>query len=44
MILDRDLPAAAFRIKAAPKVKETKQYTENEGHRPSRLYRKNQEE
>ncbi|MCI8981641.1 MAG: NUDIX hydrolase [Hungatella sp.] len=44
VILDRDLPAAAFRRKAAPMVKETKQYTENEGHRPSRLYRKNQEE
>lgn len=41
VILDRELPAAAFRRKAAPMVRETEQYTENEGHRPSRLYRKN---
>lgn len=44
VILGRELPAAAFRRKAAPMVKETEQYTENQGHRPSRLYRKNQEE
>lgn len=43
VILDRELPAAAFRRKMAPMVKETEQYTENKGHRPSRFYRKNQE-
>ena len=44
VVLDRELPAAAFRRKAAPLVAETENYTENEGHRPSRLYRKNQED
>lgn len=44
VILDKELPVAAFRRKAAPMVQETGQYTENEGHRPSQLYRKNQEE
>lgn len=44
IILDKDLPAAAFRRKAAPLVRETDCYTENEGHRPSRLYQRNQEE
>ncbi len=43
VILDRELPAAAFRRKAAAMVKETQQYTEKDGHRPSRLYQKNQE-
>lgn len=43
VILDKELPVAAFRRKAAPMVTETEQFTENEGHRPSRLYRKNQE-
>ena len=42
VVLDREFPAAAFRRKAAPMVTETESYTENEGHRPSRLYRKNQ--
>ncbi len=40
VILDREMPAAAFRRKAAPLVEETPNYTENKGHRPSRLYRK----
>lgn len=44
IVLDKELPAAAFRRKAAPLVAETENYTENEGHRPSRLYRKNQED
>lgn len=43
VILDRELPTAAFRRKAAPLVEETEAYTGNKGHRPSRLYRKNQE-
>ncbi len=44
VVLDRELPAAAFRRKAAPLVAETDSFTENEGHRPSRLYTKNQED
>lgn len=40
VILDKQLPAAAFRRKVMPMVEETEQYTENEGHRPSRLYRR----
>ncbi|MCI8517325.1 MAG: NUDIX hydrolase [Hungatella sp.] len=44
VILDRELPAAAFRRKAAPMVRETGQYTEHEGHRPSRLYQRKGEE
>lgn len=43
VILDKELPAAAFRRKVMPMVKETEQYTENEGHRPSRLYRRRNE-
>ena len=42
-ILGKGLPAAAFCRKIAPLVKGTQQYTQNEGHRPSRLYRKNRE-
>ncbi|MCI8415886.1 MAG: NUDIX hydrolase [Lachnospiraceae bacterium] len=41
VVLDREFPVAAFRRKAAPMVTETESYTENGGHRPSRLYRKN---
>ncbi|MFS0838842.1 NUDIX hydrolase [Paenibacillus sp. 1P03SA] len=44
VILDRDLLKAAFRRKAAPLVKESGQFTEHAGHRPSRLYRRNREE
>lgn len=44
VVLDRELPAAAFRRKTAPMVSETENYTENEGHRPSRLYRRNQKD
>ena len=44
VILERQLPAAAFRRKMAPMVEETRQYTENEGHRPSRLYRRREGE
>lgn len=40
VILDKKLPVAAFRRKAAPMVRETGQFTENERHRPSRLYEK----
>jgi 8-oxo-dGTP diphosphatase len=43
-VLDRELPTAAFRRKTAPMVKETQRFTEKEGHRPSRLYQKNEEE
>lgn len=41
VILDKELPTAAFRRKAVPMVKETECYTSKEGHRPSRLYQKN---
>ena len=44
VVLDRELPTAAFRRKTAPMVKETQRFTEKEGHRPSRLYQKNEEE
>ena len=44
VILDKELPAAAFRRKVMPMVRETEQYTENEGHRPSRLYRRKDKE
>ncbi|WP_372007318.1 NUDIX domain-containing protein [Paenibacillus chitinolyticus] len=44
VILDKELLKAAFRRKAAPLVEATDQYTENAGHRPSRLYRRNREE
>lgn len=40
VIFDKELPAAAFRRKVMPMVEETEMYTENEGHRPSRLYRR----
>lgn len=40
VILGKELLAAAFRRKVASMVEETGRYTENEGHRPSRLYRK----
>ncbi|MFF2155073.1 NUDIX domain-containing protein [Paenibacillus chitinolyticus] len=43
VILDKELLKAAFRRKAAPLVEATDQYTENAGHRPSRLYRRNRE-
>lgn len=41
VILDKELLKAAFRRKIAPLVQETDHYTENAGHRPSRLYRRN---
>lgn len=44
VILGRHLLKAAFRRKAAALVEETDFFTENEGHRPSRLYRKKWEE
>lgn len=44
VILDRELLKAAFRRKAAELVVETDHYTENAGHRPSRLYRRRWEE
>ncbi len=44
VVLDRALPTAAFRRKVAAMVKETSACTENEGHRPSRLYQRSQEE
>ena len=40
VIWDKELLAAAFRRKVAAMVEETEQYTQNEGHRPSRLYRR----
>lgn len=40
VILDRRLLKAAFRRKAASLVDETDSFTEKEGHRPSRLFRK----
>jgi hypothetical protein len=40
VVLDQELPTAAFRRKAAALVKETDHFTENAGHRPSRLYQK----
>ncbi|TYA12239.1 NUDIX hydrolase [Paenibacillus faecis] len=43
VILDRELLKAAFRRKVADLVTETDHYTENAGHRPSRLYRRNLE-
>ncbi|OWA35921.1 ADP-ribose pyrophosphatase [Saccharibacillus sp. O16] len=43
-ILDRELLKAAFRRKAEPLVEKSDQYTENAGHRPSRLYRRSREE
>lgn len=44
VILDKQLPAAAFRRKVLPMVEETEEYTENEGHRPSRLYRRRKQQ
>ncbi|RXZ83758.1 NUDIX hydrolase [Paenibacillaceae bacterium] len=41
VILDKELLKAAFRRKVADLVMETDHYTENAGHRPSRLYRRN---
>lgn len=44
VILDKKLLAAAFRRKIAPMVEGTEKYTENEGHRPSQLFRKKEGE
>ncbi|WP_340003762.1 NUDIX domain-containing protein [Paenibacillus sp. FSL K6-0276] len=44
VILDKELLKAAFRRKVADLVAETDHYTENAGHRPSRLYRRSMEE
>ncbi|RUS46120.1 NUDIX domain-containing protein [Cohnella sp. AR92] len=44
VILDKELLKAAFRRKVAELVAETDHYTENAGHRPSRLYRRRLEE
>ncbi|WP_409370265.1 NUDIX hydrolase [Lysinibacillus sp. 38-6] len=44
VVLDKELLKAAFRRKVADLVAETDQYTENAGHRPSRLYRRNWED
>ena len=41
VILDKPLLKAAFRRKIADLVKETENYTDKVGHRPSRLYEKN---
>lgn len=41
VILDKELLKAAFRRKIANLVLETDRYTENAGHRPSRLYCRN---
>ena len=41
VITDKELLKAAFRRKVADLVAETDHYTENAGHRPSRLYRRN---
>lgn len=43
VVLDRELPTAAFRRKVVGLVEETQQYTSNEGHRPSRLYKRSQD-
>lgn len=40
VIWNKKLLNAAFRRKIAPLVEETESFTENEGHRPSRLYRR----
>ncbi|WP_144511005.1 NrtR DNA-binding winged helix domain-containing protein [Bacillus sp. FJAT-22090] len=40
VIMDKELLKAAFRRKVADLVTETNHYTENAGHRPSRLYRR----
>ncbi|MEY9094447.1 NUDIX domain-containing protein [Paenibacillus sp. RC84] len=44
VILDKELLKAAFRRKVADLVVETDHYTENAGHRPSRLYRRRLED
>lgn len=44
VIMDKELLKAAFRRKVADLVAETDHYTENAGHRPSRLYRRKLEE
>lgn len=44
VILDKELLKAAFRRKVTDLVAETDHYTENAGHRPSRLYRRKWEE
>ncbi|MBU5349611.1 NUDIX hydrolase [Paenibacillus lautus] len=44
IIMDKELLKAAFRRKVADLVAETDHYTENAGHRPSRLYRRKLEE
>lgn len=44
VILGKELLKAAFRRKAADLVVETDHYTENAGHRPSRLYRRRMDE
>ncbi|MEK4452186.1 MULTISPECIES: NUDIX domain-containing protein [unclassified Paenibacillus] len=43
VIMDKELLKAAFRRKVVDLVVETDHYTENAGHRPSRLYRRNLE-
>lgn len=43
VILDKELLKAAFRRKIAHLVRETDHFTENAGHRPSRLYRRKME-
>lgn len=40
VVMDKELLKAAFRRKVADLVTETDLYTENAGHRPSRLYRR----
>ncbi len=40
VVLDQELPTAAFRRKAVTMVHETEQFAEHGGHRPSRLYKK----
>lgn len=44
VITDKELLKAAFRRKVADLVAETDHYTENAGHRPSRLYRRKLED
>lgn len=44
VILGKTLLKPAFRRKIAGLVEETNHYTENEGHRPSRLFRRKWEE
>lgn len=44
VVLDKELLKAAFRRKVADLVAETDHYTENAGHRPSRLYRRKMED